>query len=40
MLSQVIVNLLSNAIKYTPAGGRVHVGIEVAISRRYATPCR
>ncbi|MEN6337707.1 MAG: ATP-binding protein [Phycisphaerales bacterium] len=29
MISQVIVNLLSNAVKYTPAGGRVTVGLEV-----------
>ncbi len=29
MISQVIINLLSNAVKYTPAGGRVTVGMEV-----------
>jgi PAS domain S-box-containing protein len=27
-LQQVVLNLLSNAIKFTPAGGRVHVGLE------------
>jgi PAS domain S-box-containing protein len=27
-LQQVIWNLLSNAIKFTPAGGRIHVGVQ------------
>jgi two-component system phosphate regulon sensor histidine kinase PhoR len=34
MISQVIINLLSNAVKYTPAGGRVTVGIEVEEAAR------
>jgi signal transduction histidine kinase len=29
-MGRLISNLLSNAIKYTPAGGRVHVGLEPA----------
>ncbi|HEY7521471.1 MAG TPA: ATP-binding protein [Methylomirabilota bacterium] len=32
-LQQVFVNLLSNAVKFTPAGGRVDVGITVAGGR-------
>jgi len=27
-LQQVVWNLLSNAVKFTPAGGRVHIGLE------------
>ena len=29
MLERVVVNLVANAVKFTPAGGRVGVGLEV-----------
>jgi len=38
MVYQAVVNLVSNAIKYTPAGGRVSVGVKVD-ERRDVTVC-
>jgi signal transduction histidine kinase len=29
-LKQILINLLSNAVKFTPEGGRVSLGVEIA----------
>lgn len=30
MVKQILINLLSNAVKFTPAGGRVRFGMQIA----------